>query len=810
MAIEWRWPQWGVARSGLRLWGPCTKLLLITSFFATTPAFAEVVSTPVEMSGYREVVGGMQPRLVSVGSSIVSSWTGRGFLRVGWGRSLDGGSSWVRGGLGPDFRSNPGDDISFGAATLASDQNDHAYVAYRTIGQFDLVHRVIVQRGTESGGSWTWEPPVVAAEVGIWDGTNADSPWLACDPERGYLYLAYVAYTLPNMLLVNGPANQPVYFVRSMDGGQTWSMPILIGGPATLGSRVEVGAAGEVHVFWQEHLTKQVVIRRSDDFGATFSPEQPVAQFVDNSRTRMRGQGPGGFDGRGHPLNYFEDINFFDFPLLAVDRSNSPNRGSLYMVWAEAAEGTLGPSSGRLVVETEPNDSPATGNPIEIGDGFVSYGESEHSQPPPNSDYFVFQGTQGKMVALATGLSESPMNPDPFQATGCWIDVLDEASGVAPTLFTGTSLKDGTAPPMIGSLPANGRYVIPGAYTGSPYSLTVFGSLLEFLPSPGSVARDHRDIVMTRSKDGGRTWSPKVRVNDDPPGSDQALPVAAVDELGRVHVAWMDRRNGAQPGLTASPYWTVSLDGGLTFRPSVRVGPESDYIAFEAGGIGDFIALLPHAGSVLVAWPNIRQDWVFATVVRISDIPTSIAIPRFAAEPDGDALRVSWTVQDPTGISSFQLHRAPHGTEDYEIISTVASQGAGEHSYTDRTVVPGERYLYRLHVQRGTSSSWEGPVEGMLPAGIASLAFERVGPNPFERETRLVLAMPRRNQLDVRIYDVQGHEVRRLYAGEAPAGRHVLAWDGRDGRGRDAAPGVYHLRAVAAGQRATRSIVRIR
>jgi hypothetical protein len=577
---------------------------------------------------------------------------------------------------------------------------------------------------------------------------------------------------------------------------------------------VEVGARGEVLVFWQDHLTKQVMLRRSEDFGATFSEVQPVGSFVDNSRTRMRGIRTGGFDGRGHPLNYFENGNMFDFPLLAVDRTNGPHRGALYMVWAEAAEGTLGPSSGQVVVESEPNETPATGTPIEIGDDFLSFGQSEHSLPPPDSDYFVFQGTKGRMVALTTGLEESPPNPSPFRATGSWILFLDEDSGLAPELFTGTSLKDGTAPPMIGSLPANGRYVIPGAYAGSPYSLTHFGSLLEFLPSPASVSRDHRDIVLTRSLDGGRTWSPKVRVNDDPPGTDQALPAVAVDELGRVHVAWMDRRDGARPGMTASPYWTVSLDGGLSFRPSMRLAsPGSDYEdtrASSAGGIGDFIELLPDAGGVIVAWPQMIERWPVATMVRVSDLPTSIAVPRFTAEPEGTAMRVSWSVQDPTGITGFALQRAPQGTADYEHIASVASRGTGEHTYLDRTVVPGERYLYRLQVQRAGSSTWEGPVEATLPVGIATLAFERVGPNPFERETRLVLAMPRRDQVDVRVYDVQGHEIRRLYTGEAPAGRHVLAWDGRDGGGRESAPGVYHLRAVGAGQRATRSIVRIR
>src|SRR5262245_21893273 len=413
-------------------------------------AGAQVVSPPVGIGIPDQVWGyGFQPRIVRADAHLVATWSDRAFGSVlPWATTLDNGSSWMPGSnLTPD---PPVQFVGGGAATLVRGGVGRAYLAYRILGRYDLVHRIVVQRGMQVSGSWTWDQPVAAAEVGVSRGTNADSPWLACDPERSYLYLVYVAHTIPSTLLINGPANQPVYFLRSLDGGQTWSVPSLIGGPAALGSRVEVGAAGEVYVFWQDHLTKQVMLRRSEDFGGTFSEAQPVARFVDNSRIRMRGIGiSAGFEGRGHPLNYWEDGNRFDFPQLAVDLSSGPNRGTLYMVWAEAAEGTLGPYSGRLVQETEPNDTPTTGNPIEIGDSFVSYGESEHTLPPPNQDYFEFQGIQGRLVALTTWLYEYPTNPSPFQATGSWIHLLDEATGLAPMLFTCIGLKDGTAPPML-------------------------------------------------------------------------------------------------------------------------------------------------------------------------------------------------------------------------------------------------------------------------------------------------------------------------------------------------------------------------
>jgi hypothetical protein len=270
------------------------------------------------------------------------------------------------------------------------------------------------------------------------------------------------------------------------------------------------------------------------------------------------------------------------------------------------------------------------------------------------------------------------------------------------------------------SLPRTTRYVIPGASSGGPATVVLSGSLNEFLPSPSSVARDHRDIVFTSSHDGGRTWSPKVRVNDDPPGADQALPTVAVDEAGRVHVAWMDRRDGPLPGHTASPYWTTSSDGGFTFQPSRRLNsPGSDYAGFESrGAIGDFIGMLADGPTVYVAWPQVSSGWPVATVVRITDIPTSIAVPRFTAEPEGESVRVAWTVQDASGISSFSLSRAPAGTEDYETVATIPTHGTGEYNVLDGATRAGGAYRYRMEVQRGARSSWEGPIEVAVPVGI--------------------------------------------------------------------------------------------
>jgi hypothetical protein len=82
----------------------------------------------------------------------------------------------------------------------------------------------------------------------------------------------------------------------------------------------------------------------------------------------------------------------------------------------------------------------------------------------------------------------------------------------------------------------------------------------------------YSDILVRRSTDGGATWSPAVRVNDNPEpledtgrGSDQYQPGIAVDKRGRVGVCFYDRREDEfnfRVGRTCA----VSRDAGATWR----------------------------------------------------------------------------------------------------------------------------------------------------------------------------------------------------------------------------------------------------
>ncbi|MBD3163095.1 MAG: T9SS type A sorting domain-containing protein [Candidatus Eisenbacteria bacterium] len=85
-------------------------------------------------------------------------------------------------------------------------------------------------------------------------------------------------------------------------------------------------------------------------------------------------------------------------------------------------------------------------------------------------------------------------------------------------------------------------------------------------------------------------------------------------------------------------------------------------------------------------------------------------------------------------------------------------------------------------------------------------------PNPSSGETRVGFDVPARaagRPVRAVVFDATGRRVRALRDTPAEAGSHTILWDGRDGAGRDMAPGVYLLRVEIAGGVETRKLLRL-
>jgi hypothetical protein len=64
-------------------------------------------------------------------------------------------------------------------------------------------------------------------------------------------------------------------------------------------------------------------------------------------------------------------------------------------------------------------------------------------------------------------------------------------------------------------------------------------------------------------------------------------------------------------------------------------------------------------------------------------------------------------------------------------------------------------------------------------------------PNPFNPVTNIIYEIPEPGMISIRIYNVIGRCVKKLYKGQSSAGRNKVIWDGKDGNGQMLVSGVY-------------------
>ncbi len=120
---------------------------------------------------------------------------------------------------------------------------------------------------------------------------------------------------------------------------------------------------------------------------------------------------------------------------------------------------------------------------------------------------------------------------------------------------------------------------------------------------------DDSDVMFSRSLDGGNTWAPPLRVNDDvnPVGEffSQFWPTLSVDPVTHeIDVVWYSDEN--DPDRTdgtplVDVYFASSTDDGASFGHSVRVTPAS---STPSGFFGDYIGIDALGGVAHPIWTD--------------------------------------------------------------------------------------------------------------------------------------------------------------------------------------------------------------
>ncbi len=90
---------------------------------------------------------------------------------------------------------------------------------------------------------------------------------------------------------------------------------------------------------------------------------------------------------------------------------------------------------------------------------------------------------------------------------------------------------------------------------------------------------------------------------------------------------------------------------------------------------------------------------------------------------------------------------------------------------------------------------------------VARVSDGALAPNPFRGRTVLSFELRFEDHVHVAVHDVAGRLIRVVCDEARAAGRHEIAWDGRDERGHRVAGGVYYVRLRAAGLAYSRPVV---
>jgi uncharacterized repeat protein (TIGR01451 family) len=131
---------------------------------------------------------------------------------------------------------------------------------------------------------------------------------------------------------------------------------------------------------------------------------------------------------------------------------------------------------------------------------------------------------------------------------------------------------------------------------------------------------DPLDVMFSRSTDGGVTWSPPVRVNDDLGTSAwQWFGTMSVAPNGRIDVVWLDTRNAVGGGYDSELYYSYSTDAGVTWSPNVALTPAFDpHVGWpQQNKMGDYFHMVSDEFGANLAYAatfNGEQDVYFARI----------------------------------------------------------------------------------------------------------------------------------------------------------------------------------------------------
>ena len=303
------------------------------------------------------------------------------------------------------------------------------------------------------------------------------------------------------------------------------------------------------------------------------------------------------------------------------------------------------------------------------------------------------------------------------------------------------------------------------------------------------------------------------QINSDANGKDPDVDSGSLSKVSTVRY-WEVSRVGTGGGISGGIQMTLSYnanDGVDVSATKLDVAQLSTDVNGAAAAIGVWQSLGGDgtgltSGTILSGVFTSGGD--FYTLGDAAGAGADNSLPvelsAFEATPDFDKVDLNWTTSSELKNLGFNIYRKGSENTDWVAVNEEIIPGKGtysaesNYSYTDKNVVAGHTYSYKLE-----SVSYDGAVtvEQIIKIDVPvpqEYALFKNYPNPFNPTTHIKFQVPEYSTVTIVIYDISGREVKTLINKTGyDAGKYEVTWNATDNFENKVASGMYFYRFSA-------------
>ena len=310
-------------------------------------------------------VSALEPQVIVGASKVIlgGGSTSPGNTRIAYYCSSDGGNRWLTPLLGLETPQKVFTRAS--DPSVVADADGNFYLCALMLDNFSHDNGVYVFKSTDRGLSFSQPTPAFLDLANTTNPRISDKCYITVDtsPSSPFKNTVYAVWSV-NDVDEGGTPRGLIQISRRRPGDAAFSTPKTISHNGDMrGPSVATGPNGEVYAAWQGiGATKVVLFNASTDGGTTFLPNDvaPSTDYNIHNFTGSLTEPEAAISINGVP-------RMNSFPVIDVDRSSGPNRGAIYVAWAESTNHF--DSDVFVQRMTPPNGGrPEIGAPVKVND----------------------------------------------------------------------------------------------------------------------------------------------------------------------------------------------------------------------------------------------------------------------------------------------------------------------------------------------------------------------------------------------------------------------------------------------------------